>query len=133
MARFASLLLLALSGAASARSNSAFVPKRALELRGGAGPLDAAQVGKAATVLATAQGAYSVLAPGKVLDFYGVKKSAINEVVSRRIGAACLTIGITGIALLYKDASLDTAVGLGALVWLAEYAKSLLNDEPAKV
>jgi len=139
------LTILTLLGAFSASNASpfkasamarAFVPhaKSIIAIpRGGTGPIKpdvAAAAVKIAGTVYLLQGAYLTLAPNANADAYGFEEmNPCNTKIFRRLGLSVLNLGVSIFCLVIKNYSLNTAVAINTLLWVADSLSSLWNKE----
>jgi hypothetical protein len=67
--------------------SQAFLPRKALSIRGGAGPLDVVQTAKFATVIGSINSGIVWLSPKKCGEIYDVKLTPTSTMVMKRVGA----------------------------------------------
>ena len=101
----------------------AFQPRRsalsALELRGGAGPIDPELAAKLVAGACTLQAAGSILAVDKALDVYGFESIPVRQVIMQSVGGNFVTIGLPAALMLFKGMSLNEAFGYTGVLWSA--------------
>lgn len=109
--------------------------KKIVSIRGGAGPIEPATAAKLVGALCAVQGAISTLSPTTNSKAYGLKDdySPLNVKINREIGLTVLQTGIIAFCLFFKGTSVNTAIGVGSLLWSAESLKALLDNDSETV
>ena len=87
------VLALAVTGAVNGHDakkihSQAFLPRKALSIRGGAGPLDVVQTAKFATVIGSINAGIVWLSPKKCGEIYDAKLTPTSTMIMKRVGAA---------------------------------------------
>ena len=133
------LITLLLVGAVDAKTalvpkTSLLMDKKALLVRGGAGPLDVKTTTKVMSGILAAQGAYNYLAPEKNNEAYGMTDCEydLTNLLSKGFGATILTAAIPAIGIFYFDMNPTTALGAGMTMATVVDLESVLNEAAAK-
>jgi len=106
----------------------------ALNVRGGAGPLDVKTTAKVATTIFGIQGAYGTLAPSKENELYGLTgDDDILNWLAEGNSSILLCLAIMAYSIFFKDIEPMKTVGIGLIANVVINAKCLLNEEPKKL
>ena len=86
------VLALAVTGAVNGHDgkktpSQAFLPRKVLSIRGGAGPLDVVQTAKFATVIGSVNSGIVWLSPKKCEEIYDAKFTPTSTMIMKRVGA----------------------------------------------
>ena len=131
------LIALLLVGAADAKTalvpKTSLLNKKALLVRGGAGPLDATTTAKVMSGVLAAQGVYNYLAPEKNNEAYGLTDcDGVTNWFSKGSGATFLSTAISAIAIFYFDMDPIKALGAGSILGTVFHLEAVLNEDAAK-
>ena len=110
-------------------STSNLLLQKQLDVRGGAGPLDASTVGKAFTGAYLAQGTLMTLAPKRSAAMYGVDEGFTKQYVAELCGAEVLAQAIVGISMIFRNTEFTEAYGYANLARAIVVLRKYLNEE----